>query len=78
MTNQRPVFRSRDLSGPIRGQYSGHVICLDQSEGDELVAVQGQVTDAHSPLLLDELGHRLQLLLADVNKLAPGKNTMEK
>ena len=22
MTNQRPVFRSRDLSGPIRSQYS--------------------------------------------------------
>ena len=27
-----PVFRSRDLSRPIRCQYSGHVICLDQSE----------------------------------------------
>ena len=27
-----PVFRSRDLSWPIRGQYSGHVICLSQSE----------------------------------------------
>ena len=29
--NQRSVFRSRDQSRPIRGQYSGHVICLDQS-----------------------------------------------
>ena len=31
-TNQRLVFRSRDLSGPIRGHYSCHVIRLDQSE----------------------------------------------
>ena len=31
-TNQRPLFRSRDQSRPIRGQYSGHVISLDQSE----------------------------------------------
>ena len=23
---------NEDKSGPIRGQYSGHVICLDQSE----------------------------------------------
>ena len=30
--NQRPVFRSRDLSLPIRGQYSGQVICIDQWE----------------------------------------------
>ena len=45
--------------------------CLHQSQGDELVAVERQVADAHPPLLLDELGHRLQLLLADVDKLAP-------
>ena len=32
--NQRPEFRSRDLSGPIRGQYSGHMTCLDQSEAN--------------------------------------------
>ena len=32
LTNHRPVFRSRDLSQPITGQYSGHVICLDQWE----------------------------------------------
>ena len=32
LTNQRPVFELLDLSRPIRGQYSGHVICLDQSE----------------------------------------------
>ena len=31
-TNQRPVFRSRDLYWPIRGRYSGHMICIDQSE----------------------------------------------
>ena len=31
LTNQRPVFRSRDLSGPIRGQYTGHKTRLDQS-----------------------------------------------
>ena len=43
---------------------------LHQSEGDELVAVERQVADAHPPLLLDELGHRLQLLLTDVDKLA--------
>ena len=33
-TNQSPVFRSHDLFWPIRGQYLGHVICLDQSEAD--------------------------------------------
>ena len=33
LANQRPVFRSRDMSGPIRCQYSGHVICLDQTPG---------------------------------------------
>ena len=44
LTNQRPVYRSRDLSepnrdqysshmsGPIRSQYSCHEISLDQSE----------------------------------------------
>ena len=26
------MFRPHDLSGPIRGQLSGHVICLDKSE----------------------------------------------
>ena len=32
LTNHRPVFRSRDLSWPITGQYLGHVICIDQSQ----------------------------------------------
>ena len=32
MTNQRPVSRSCDHSRPIRGQYPGHVITLDQSD----------------------------------------------
>ena len=32
-TNQTPVFRTHDQSGPMRGQYSGHMISLDQSEG---------------------------------------------
>ena len=32
MTNPRPAFRSRDLSGPIRGQHSAHVTSLDQSQ----------------------------------------------
>ena len=36
-TNQRPVIRSCDHSGPIRGQYSGHVITLDQSEASNQV-----------------------------------------
>ena len=27
VTNPRPVSRSRDLSGPIRSQYPGHVTC---------------------------------------------------
>ena len=30
--NQRPVSRSCDHSGPIRGQYPVHVITLDHSE----------------------------------------------
>ena len=51
---------------------------LHQSEGDELVAVERQVADAHPPLLLDELGHRLQLLRADVDKLAPEKSKILK
>ena len=50
----------------------------DQSEGDELVAVERQVADAHPPLLLDELGHSLQLLRADVDKLAPEKSRILK
>ena len=28
LTNQRPVFMSRDMSRPIRSQFSGQVICL--------------------------------------------------
>ena len=40
-------------------------------QGDELVAVEGEVRDADAPLLPDELGHGLELLLADVDKLAP-------
>ena len=32
LTNQRPVFRSRDQYWPIRGQYPGHVTSIDQSE----------------------------------------------
>ena len=32
LTNHRLVLRSRDLSGPITDQYSGHVINLDQSQ----------------------------------------------
>ena len=31
-----------DLSGPIRGQYLGHVICLDQSEVRHLEIVSGR------------------------------------
>ena len=31
LTNQRSVFRSRDPYCPIRGQYSGHVISINQS-----------------------------------------------
>ena len=31
-SNQRPVSWYSDYSGPIRGQYSGHVISLGQSE----------------------------------------------
>ena len=31
-SNHKSVFRSRDLYRPIRGQYSGPVICIDQSE----------------------------------------------
>ncbi len=32
LSNQRSVFRSRDLYWPIRGQYSGHVTSIVQSE----------------------------------------------
>ena len=32
LTNQRQVFRSRDLYWPIRGKYSGHVTSIDQSD----------------------------------------------
>ena len=38
MTNQRPVLRSRDQFWAIRGQYSGHVTSIDQSEAS--VALQ--------------------------------------
>ena len=36
--NQRQVSKSRDHSRPIRGQYPGHVITLDQSEASIQVA----------------------------------------
>ena len=42
MTNKRQVFRSRDQSEPIRGQYSGHVISLDQSEASILTWLRDQ------------------------------------
>ena len=32
VTNQRAVYGSPDLCWPIRSQYLGHVICLEQSE----------------------------------------------
>ena len=32
LANQRLEFRSHDLHRPIRGQYSGYVISIDQSE----------------------------------------------
>ena len=32
LSNQRPVFRSRDQYYPIRAQYSGHVISINQSQ----------------------------------------------
>ena len=31
-TNQRSVSKSNDLSRPIKSQYPGHMICIDQSE----------------------------------------------
>ena len=40
------------------------------SQLDELVAAGCQVCDGDSPLLLDILRHRLQLLPADVDELA--------
>ena len=63
-------------SGPIRGQYPGHVITLDQSEGPRPDSVWGQgetemaeCTDGprssqasiHAPLLLDNGPHVLAL-----------------
>ena len=39
--NQRPLSRSRDNSQPIRGQYPGQVITLDQSEAT--ISLLGQV-----------------------------------
>ena len=36
LTNQRPVLGSHDQIRPIREQYSGHVISLDQSEEEEV------------------------------------------
>merc|ERR1719410_2695986 len=43
---------------------------MEMLQGDELVAIEGEVRDADAPLLPDELGHSLELLLADVDKLA--------
>ena len=43
---------------------------LHGSQLDELVAAGRQVCDGDSPLLLDVLRHRLQLLPADVDELA--------
>ena len=42
---QAPLFRSRDLHRPIRGQYSGHMIFIDQSEASIQYA-RGQLLHA--------------------------------
>ena len=52
-TNQRPVSRSSDNSWPIRGQYSGHVVTLHQSEASIwipwwLSTNQMQLTRSHN------------------------------
>ena len=41
-----------------------------RSQLDKLVAAGCKVCDGNPPLLLDVLGHRLQLLPADVDELA--------
>ena len=41
------------------------------SQLDQLITARSQVCDRDSPLLLDVLGHRLQLLSADVNEFPP-------
>ena len=40
-------------------------------QGYQLIAAHGKVSDADPPLLPDELGHGLQLLLTNVDKLSP-------
>ena len=44
------------------------------SQLDQLVTARSQVCDRDSPLLLDVLGHRLQLLSANVNEFSPVVN----
>ena len=45
-----------------------------RSQLDQLITARSQVCDRDSPLLLDVLGHRLQLLSADVNEFSPVVN----
>ena len=42
---QAPIFRSRDLYGPIRGQYCVHMISIDKSEASIQYA-RGQLLHA--------------------------------
>ena len=48
----RPVFRSRDLSRPIRGRYSGQVISIHQSEASIKLRISGTNLECHSRVKL--------------------------
>ena len=52
LSNKRPVFRSRDLNLPIRGQCSVNVICLDKLETDFLFVSVEQTRG-----VLDQMTH---------------------
>ena len=50
--NHRPVLRSRDQSGPIRGQHWGHVTSLDQSEASQTkYSPQSNLSSPYNSLL---------------------------
>ena len=63
MTNQKPVFRSRDLSGPIRGQY--HHLAISKS----VIQAEGKFLKAEFEVREDDVGIIRVFLMQEVQKM---------
>ena len=74
-TNYRSVFRSRDQYGPIRGQYSGHVIIIIQSQASIQVTWSVWANhksvfrsrDQYCPITGQYLGHVISFVQSELS-----------